>query len=61
MARPPIQPGEIFADELKELGVTPTKLHQVSAAPVGNRCSAMCGGIYPYFVIASSLSIELAT
>ncbi len=26
MARPPIHPGEVLADELREIGVTPTEL-----------------------------------
>src|SRR5215510_3109598 len=34
MARPPIHPGEILADELKELGVSPTELsRQIDVPP----------------------------
>jgi addiction module HigA family antidote len=33
MARPAIHPGEILADELQELGVTPTELSRQIAVP----------------------------
>lgn len=33
MPRPPIHPGEILADELKELGVTPTELSRQIDVP----------------------------
>ncbi len=33
MARPAIHPGEILADELKELGVSPTELSRQIAVP----------------------------
>jgi plasmid maintenance system antidote protein VapI len=33
MARPAIHPGEILADELQGLGVTPTELSRQIAAP----------------------------
>ena len=33
MTRPAIHPGEILADELKELGVTPTELSRQIAVP----------------------------
>ena len=33
MARTPIHPGEILADELSELGVTPTELSRQLAVP----------------------------
>ncbi|MGP0060063.1 MAG: HigA family addiction module antitoxin [Beijerinckiaceae bacterium] len=33
MARPAIHPGEILADELRELGVTPTELSRQIAVP----------------------------
>ncbi len=43
MARPPIHPGEILADELKEVGVTPTELaRQVDVPP--NRISEIIRG-----------------
>jgi len=43
MARPPIHPGEILADELSELGVTMTELsHQIGVPP--NRLSQIIRG-----------------
>lgn len=43
MPRPPIHPGEILADELKELGVTPTELsRQIDVPP--NRLSQIIRG-----------------
>jgi len=43
MARPPIHPGEILADELKELGVTPTELSRQIDVPA-NRVSQIIQG-----------------
>lgn len=43
MSRPPIHPGEILADELDELGITPTELsRQISVPP--NRISQIIQG-----------------
>lgn len=43
MARPAIHPGEILADELEELGITPTELsRQISVPP--NRISQIIQG-----------------
>lgn len=43
MARPPIHPGEILADELRELGVTPTALsRQIEVPP--NRITEIIHG-----------------
>lgn len=43
MNRPPIHPGEILADELDELGITPTELsRQVGVPP--NRISQIIQG-----------------
>jgi addiction module HigA family antidote len=43
MSRPPIHPGEILADELKEAGVSPTELaRQIEVPP--NRISAIIRG-----------------
>ena len=43
MARPPIHPGEILADELKEVGVTPSNLaRQIEVPP--NRLSEIILG-----------------
>ncbi len=43
MSRPPIHPGEILADELKDIGVTPTELaRQVDVPP--NRISEIIRG-----------------
>lgn len=43
MSRPPIHPGEILADELQELGVTPTALaRQINVPP--NRVSQIIHG-----------------
>ena len=43
MSRPPIHPGEILADELKEIGVTPTALaRQLDVPP--NRISEIIRG-----------------
>jgi addiction module HigA family antidote len=33
MSRPPLHPGEILADELEELGITPTELSRQIAVP----------------------------
>ncbi len=43
MARPPIHPGEILADELKELGVTPTELARQIEVPT-NRITQIIHG-----------------
>jgi addiction module HigA family antidote len=43
MARPPIHPGEILADELKELGVTPTELSRQLKVPT-NRITQIIHG-----------------
>ena len=43
MPRPPIHPGEILADELVELGVTPTELARQIKAPA-NRISEIIRG-----------------
>ncbi len=43
MRRPPIHPGEILADELKELGVTPTELSRQIDVPA-NRLSQIIKG-----------------
>jgi addiction module HigA family antidote len=43
MPRPPIHPGEILADELDELGVTPTELSRQIAVPA-NRVSQIIQG-----------------
>jgi addiction module HigA family antidote len=43
MARPAIHPGEILADELGELGVTPTELARQIAVPA-NRISEIIRG-----------------
>ena len=43
MSRPPINPGEILADELKELGVSPTELARQLAVPA-NRISQIIQG-----------------
>ena len=43
MSRPPIHPGEILADELDELGITPTELsRQIDVPP--NRISQIIQG-----------------
>ena len=43
MARPPIHPGEILADELQEIGVTPTELaRQIEVPP--NRVTQIIHG-----------------
>jgi addiction module HigA family antidote len=43
MARPAIHPGEILADEIEELGITPTELsRQISVPP--NRISQIIQG-----------------
>lgn len=43
MARPPIHPGEILADELQEIGVTPTDLaRQINVPP--NRVTQIIHG-----------------
>jgi addiction module HigA family antidote len=43
MPRPPTHPGEILADELKEIGVTPTELaRQINVPP--NRISEIIRG-----------------
>lgn len=43
MARPAIHPGEILADELEELGITPTELSRQIAVPP-NRVSQIIQG-----------------
>lgn len=43
MARPAIHPGEILADELEEIGVTPTELARQLAVPP-NRLSQIIQG-----------------
>ena len=44
MARPPIHPGEILADELKELGVTATELSRQIKVPT-NRVTQIIHGM----------------
>ena len=43
MSRPPIHPGEILADELKDVGVTPTELARQVDVPA-NRISEIIRG-----------------
>ena len=43
MPRPPIHPGEILAEELEEIGVTPTELSRQLAVPP-NRISQIING-----------------
>jgi len=43
MSRPPIHPGEILADELLELGITPTELSRQIGVPP-NRISQIIHG-----------------
>jgi addiction module HigA family antidote len=43
MSRPPIHPGEILADELKEVGVTPSALARQMDVPA-NRISEIIRG-----------------
>jgi len=43
MARPPIHPGEILADELQEIGVTPTELSRQINVPA-NRITQIIHG-----------------
>lgn len=43
MARPPIHPGEILADELQEVGVTPTELSRQINVPT-NRVTQIIHG-----------------
>jgi addiction module HigA family antidote len=43
MPRPPIHPGEVLADELEELGITPTELSRQIAVPP-NRLSQIILG-----------------
>ncbi|MGQ0584375.1 MAG: HigA family addiction module antitoxin [Reyranella sp.] len=43
MSRPPIHPGEILADELDELGITPTELSRQTGVPP-NRISQIIQG-----------------
>lgn len=43
MARPPIHPGEILADELKEIGITPTELSRQIKVPT-NRITQIIHG-----------------
>ena len=43
MARPPIHPGEILADELRELGTTPAELARRIAVPA-NRITQIIHG-----------------
>jgi antitoxin HigA-1 len=43
MSRPPIHPGEVLADELGELGITPTELSRQIGVPP-NRISQIIQG-----------------
>ena len=43
MARPPVHPGEILAEELEEIGVSPTELSRQLAVPP-NRISQIIQG-----------------
>jgi len=43
MARPPIHPGEVLADELQEIGVTPTELARQIKVPA-NRITQIIHG-----------------
>ncbi len=43
MSRPPVHPGEILADELGELGITPTELSRQIGVPP-NRISQIIQG-----------------
>jgi antitoxin HigA-1 len=43
MTRPPIHPGEILADELEEIGITPTELARQLHVPP-NRMSQIISG-----------------
>ena len=43
MSRPPIHPGEVLADELAEIGVSPTELARQLAVPA-NRISLIIHG-----------------
>src|ERR1700730_3647978 len=43
MTRPPIHPGEILADELEEIGITPTELSRQLGVPP-NRISQIIAG-----------------
>jgi addiction module HigA family antidote len=43
MARPPIHPGEILADELKEIGISPTALSRALDVPT-NRITQIING-----------------
>ena len=43
MARPPIHPGEILADELQEIGITPTELSRQIDVPT-NRITQIIHG-----------------
>src|ERR1700674_4313388 len=43
MTRPPIHPGEILADELEEIGITPTELSRQLHVPP-NRISQIIAG-----------------
>ena len=43
MSRPPIHPGEILADELEEIGITPTELSRQLGVPP-NRISQIIAG-----------------
>ncbi|MGE4251306.1 MAG: HigA family addiction module antitoxin [Parvibaculaceae bacterium] len=43
MARPPIHPGEILADELREIGITPTELSRQIDVPA-NRITQIIHG-----------------
>jgi antitoxin HigA-1 len=43
MARPPIHPGEILADELQEIGITPTELSRQIDVPA-NRVTQIIHG-----------------
>jgi antitoxin HigA-1 len=43
MARPPIHPGEILADELAELGISPTELSRLIDVPPNRVTQIMHG------------------
>ena len=43
MSRPPIHPGEILADELAELGISPTELSRQIGVPPNRICQIIQG------------------
>ncbi len=45
IARPPIHPGEILADEMKELGITPSELSRQVQVPT-NRITQIIHGSF---------------